>query len=94
MSAEENKQAAKEGYDAFAKGDAEGAMANISDSVEWVVGGDSSVSGIYRGKEEVGKFWAQLGEKGFQGKPLSSSPTVTRSRSSRPIASAARRLPP
>ena len=69
MSAEENKQSAKEGYDAFARGDAEGAMANISDSVEWVVGGDSSVSGTYRGKEEVGKFWAQLGEKGFQGRP-------------------------
>lgn len=55
-----------DGYAAFANGDAEGAMANISDSIEWVVGGESAVSGTYHGKEEVGKFWAQLAEKGFQ----------------------------
>ena len=69
MSAESNKQSAKDGYEAFARGDAAGAMANISDSVEWVVGGDSAVSGTYHGKEEVGKFWSQLAEKGFQNKP-------------------------
>ncbi len=68
MSAESNKQAAKDGYEAFARGDAAGAMVNISDSVEWVVGGDSAVSGTYHGKEETGKFWAQLAEKGFQNK--------------------------
>ena len=44
-------------------------MANISDSVEWVVGGDSAVSGTYHGKEEVGKFWGRLAEAGFQNKP-------------------------
>ncbi len=68
MSAEENKQSAKDGYEAFARGDAAGAMANISDSVEWVVGGNSAVSGTYHGKEETGKFWGQLAEKGFQNK--------------------------
>jgi len=67
MSAEENKRAAKDGYDAFARGDADAAMANISDSIEWVVGGDSSVTGTYHGKAEVGKFWGQLAGKGFQG---------------------------
>lgn len=66
MSAESNKQSAKDGYEAFARGDAAGAMANISDSVEWVVGGDSAVSGTYHGKQETGRFWAQLAEKGFQ----------------------------
>ena len=65
MSSEDNKKAAKDGYDAFIKGDAEAAMANIADSVEWVVTGDSSVSGTYRGKEEVGGFWGKLAEKGF-----------------------------
>lgn len=69
MSAEDNKQAAKDGYAAFSAGDAEGAMANISDSIEWVVGGDSAVTGTYNGKQEVGGFWAQLGEKGFQTNP-------------------------
>ena len=65
MSAESNKQSAKDGYEAFARGDAAGAMANISDSVEWVVGGDSAVSGTYHGKEEVGKFWSQTRGEGF-----------------------------
>ena len=69
MSAQENKQSARDGYEAFGRGDAAGAMANISDSVEWVVGGDSAVSGTYHGKEEVGKFWGPLAEKGFQNKP-------------------------
>ncbi len=63
MSAEDNKQAAKNGYAAFSSGDAEGAMADISDSIEWVVSGDTPVSGTHRGKEEVGKLWGQLAEK-------------------------------
>ena len=70
MPAGENKQAAKDGYQAFGRGDAEGAMENISDSIEWVVAGDNALSGTYRGKEEVGKFWAQIAEKGFQTKPV------------------------
>lgn len=69
MSAEDNKQAAKDGYAAFSAGDAEQAMANISDSIEWVVGGDNSVTGTLHGKQEVGEFWAQIGEKGFQTSP-------------------------
>jgi hypothetical protein len=55
---------------AFGRGDAEGAMENISDSIERVVAGDNAVSGTYRGKEQVGEFWAQIAEKGFQTKPV------------------------
>ena len=69
MAAQDNKQTAKQGYEAFGRGDAEGAMATISDSVEWVVPGDSALSGVYRGKEEVGGLWAQIGEKGFRTEP-------------------------
>ncbi|MGI8631440.1 MAG: nuclear transport factor 2 family protein [Solirubrobacterales bacterium] len=69
MSADDNKQAAKDGYEAFGKGDAEGAMANISDSAVWVVGGDNALTGTYNGKQEVGGFWGQLAEKGFQVQP-------------------------
>lgn len=65
MSSEDNKKAAKDGYDAFIKGDAEAAMADIADSIEWEVTGNSSVSGTYHGKEEVGGFWQKLVEKGF-----------------------------
>ena len=69
MSSEDNKQAARDGYDAFVKGDAKGAMADIADSIEWVVGGDSAVSGTYHGKEEVGRYWGKLVEKGFTTSP-------------------------
>ncbi len=69
MSADDNKQAARDGYAAYSAGDAEGAMANISDSIEWVAGGDNATTGTYRGKQEVGGFWAQLGRTSFQVEP-------------------------
>jgi uncharacterized protein len=69
MSAEEQKQAAQRGYSAFGQGDVEAAMADISDSVEWVVGGNSSVSGTYKGKDETLGFWAQLPAIGFRTEP-------------------------
>ena len=45
MGAYENKQTAQDAYEAFGKGDAEGAMRNIDDSVEWTVRGDNALSG-------------------------------------------------
>ncbi len=69
MSTEDNKQAAKDGYAAFSSGDAEAAMAQISDSIQWVVGGDTSVTGTYTGKQELGGFWMQIGEAGLQVSP-------------------------
>jgi ketosteroid isomerase-like protein len=69
MSAEDNKKVAIDGYSAFGKGDAEASMANMSDSIQWVVSGDSSVSGTYNGKQELGSFWMQLVEKGFTVEP-------------------------
>ena len=70
MEATVNKQAAINGYEAFSAMDPEGAMKDISDSIEWVVTGNSSVSGTYRGKEEVGGFWMKLLEKGFTTNPM------------------------
>jgi ketosteroid isomerase-like protein len=69
MEATVNKQAAVNGYAAFGAMDADGAMKDISDSIEWVVGGNSSVTGTYRGKDEVGGFWMKLMEKGFRTTP-------------------------
>lgn len=69
MSPQENKQRAEAAYRAFGEGDAAGAMENIDDSVEWRVRGDNSLSGTYRGKQEVGELWAKLGEKGLRTEP-------------------------
>lgn len=69
MSAQENKQRAEAGYRAFSEGDAAAAMQDMDDSVEWTVRGDSSLTGTYRGKQEVGELWAKMAEKGVKTEP-------------------------
>jgi uncharacterized protein len=44
-------------------------MANTSDDIEWIVSGDSAVSGTYRGKAKIGEFWAAITEKSFTTSP-------------------------
>ena len=56
MGAHENKRAAQNAYEAFGKGDAEGAMRNIDDSVAWTVRGDNALTGTYNGKQAVGRL--------------------------------------
>ena len=69
MGAQENKQSAQDAYAAFASGDAEGAMRNIDDSVEWVVRGDNALTGTYTGKAEVGELWGKFMTKDFRTEP-------------------------
>ena len=69
MTATENIEKAKRAYAAFSAGDAKGAMADMADDIEWIVPGNSAVSGTYRGKAEVGGFWAQLAAKSFATEP-------------------------
>jgi len=69
VGAQENKHTAEAAYEAFAKGDAEGAMRDIDDSIEWTVRGHSALSGKYKGKQEVGQLWGQLMTKGFRTQP-------------------------
>ena len=69
MGAQENKQTAKDAYAAFGKGDAEGAMRNMDDSVTWTVRGDSALTGTYNGKQDVGELWGKLGTKGLRTEP-------------------------
>ncbi len=69
MGAQENKQASEDAYRAFSSGDAEGAMQNIDDSVEWTVRGDNALTGTYHGKEEVGELWGKFLSKNFSTKP-------------------------
>ena len=69
MGAQQNKQAAKDAYAAFDNGDAEGAMRDIDDSIEWTVRGDNALTGTYNGKQEVGELWGQLAGKSFSTEP-------------------------
>lgn len=69
MSAEENLANTKKAYAAFAAADVEGASANLADDIEWIVPGNSKISGTYRGKQEVLGFWMKLPDKGFTTNP-------------------------
>lgn len=69
MSAQENKQTAQAAYTAFSGGDAEGAMRNIDDSIEWTVRGHNALTGTYKGKQAVGELWGKFVSKGFRTEP-------------------------
>jgi uncharacterized protein len=69
MGAEENKQNAQDAYAAFSSGDAEGAMSNIDDSIEWTVRGDNALTGTYNGKQEVGELWGKFMGQDFRTEP-------------------------
>jgi len=69
MSAEENIENTKRAYAAFANADVDGASENIADDIEWIVPGNSAISGTYRGKDEVIGFWMKLAEKSFSTEP-------------------------
>ena len=69
MGAQENKRTAQAAYAAFSSGDAEGAMANIDDSIEWTVRGDNALTGIHTGKQAVGELWGQFLSKSFTTEP-------------------------
>lgn len=69
MSVDENLATTKSAYAAFSAGDIDGASAPLADDIEWVVPGNSAVSGVYHGKDEVLGFWGQLAAKGFTTEP-------------------------
>jgi len=69
MSAEANIESAKKGYAAFAAADVATAMANLSDDIEWIMSGESALSGTYRGRAQVGELWATIAEKSYMTSP-------------------------
>jgi uncharacterized protein len=69
MGMQENKQATQDAYAAFSSGDAEGAMRNIDDSIEWTVRGDNALTGTYNGKQAVGELWGKFMSKDFRTEP-------------------------
>src|SRR5436309_14774721 len=65
---DQNIEVIKRGHEAFSEGDAETLMSLFDDNIEWVQPGESTISGTYHGKGELGEYLTRLGEK---------SPTVT-----------------
>lgn len=69
MGAQENKKTAQAAYAAFSAGDAETAMVNIDDAIEWKTRGDNTLTGTYRGKKAVGELWGKFMSSDFRTKP-------------------------
>jgi len=65
----QNVEIAKKAYDAFAAGDLETVLSTFDDNVEFVIPGNSTISGTYRGKAEVTNFFAKVAEKSFTTTP-------------------------
>ena len=69
QSAEQILRSARAAYAAFSWGDVAAAMDNMADDIEWVVPGNSTVSGTHHGKEEVRAFYGKLVEKSLTTEP-------------------------
>lgn len=57
-----NVQRARQGYEAFSKGDMATIGELLADDVVWHVGGNSPLSGDYKGKDAVFGFFGKLME--------------------------------
>jgi uncharacterized protein len=69
MAGEENLETAQKAYAAFSEGNAEAAMENMADDLEWITPGNSEISGSIKGKEAVGELWGKFLEKDFETSP-------------------------
>lgn len=69
MGAQDNKQSAQEAYAAFSRGDAERAMRDIDESIQWTVRGENPLTGTYAGKQAVGELWGKFLEHGLRTAP-------------------------
>jgi ketosteroid isomerase-like protein len=67
--ASQNVEIAKKGYDAYAAGDVETALADFDDNIEWSIPGNSTLSGNYRGKDKFMELLGKLAEKSFTTTP-------------------------
>jgi|GEM_PF-3296767 ketosteroid isomerase-like protein len=68
---QQNIEVVKRGYEAFSAGDVETVMSQFDDNLEWVQPGESTISGIYRGKGEFGEYLGRLAKKAVAVRALS-----------------------
>ena len=69
MSTSQNIETAKKAYAAYGAGDVETALSDFDDDFEWVVPGNSTISGTYRGKDEFMELLGKIAEKSFTTTP-------------------------
>jgi uncharacterized protein len=62
MSAQDNGELIRRGYDAFSKGDMETIAEVFGPDIRWTVSGRNQISGTYSGQEETFAFFGKLVE--------------------------------
>ncbi len=60
---QKNIELVKKGYEAFSAGDGDTMMSLFDDNIEWVQPGESTISGNYHGKAELGEHLSRLAAK-------------------------------
>jgi ketosteroid isomerase-like protein len=60
---QQNIEVVKRVYEAFSAGGVETVMSLFDDNLEWVEPGESTISGIYRGKGEFGEYLGRLAQR-------------------------------
>jgi ketosteroid isomerase-like protein len=64
MSEQENVKVVREMFEAFRRGDLKGVLDQLTEDVEWRIGGPTEVTyaGIRHGRQKVAEFFKTLGE--------------------------------
>lgn len=62
MAGEELIEITRNAYEAWTQGDPQPALDSFSDDIEWIVPGNTALSGTYTGKDEVMAMWQKLPE--------------------------------
>ncbi len=57
-----NEELLRRGYEAFGAGDLDTVLSIFSEDISWHIGGDSPLTGDYKGHQEVMGFFARLME--------------------------------
>ena len=65
----QNLETAKKAYEAYGNADVETVLSTFDDDIEWVVPGNSAISGTFRGKDQFVELLGKLAEKSFTTTP-------------------------
>jgi ketosteroid isomerase-like protein len=70
VAASQNIEISKKGFAAFDAGDVDAVLNDYDDDIEFVVPGNSTVSGTYRGKDRVKELFGKVAEQNFKLAPI------------------------
>jgi ketosteroid isomerase-like protein len=62
VSAQDDAEVIRRGYEAFGKGDMDTIGELFADDIRWTIPGRSHLAGVYKGKAEVFEFFGKLAE--------------------------------